>query len=267
MTRRTTSLGMALGVATWGLLFPFLPLPASGQAILNVERLQGDEVDGIHGEFSARLRLDEGNTDLLQVGGDLGLGYLTERHWGRIYLGGERLKRQGTDILDNRYLHLRYNFRFTDRLRTFHFFQLQSNENLLIDRRRLLGSGLRIRVFGDAAARLEVGSGLMWEEEELNTAQLEPGEEEETRTWRFSNLVVGSGPLGEGNRWVTVVYYQPNASDFGDSRLSGELGVRAGLVAGLALDVTLTWRHDNRAPARLERNDLGLRTGFNYRIQ
>lgn len=247
-------------------LFLALPSPGTGQAILNVEGLQGEEVEGVHGEVSTRLRFASGNTDLSQVGGDLGIGILSERHWIRVYGGLERLERKGKDILNNRYVHFRYNYRFSERLRTFHFFQLQANENLLLDQRRLLGTGLRYRVLGGALNRLEVGGGLMLEAENLNAQKLGPEEDPDTKTVRMSNLVVGSGSLGEGRRWVTVVYYQPNVEEFQDYRLSGEVGLGIELVGSLQLDVTLIWRHDSRAPADLEEDDVGLKTGFTYRI-
>ncbi len=244
-----------------------LPAPGRGQAILNVESLQGEEVEGTHGEFAGRLRLASGNTDILQVGGDLGVGRLTEHHWLRAYAGMEQLEKEGKNLLDNRYLHLRYNYRFSDRFRTFHFFQLQTNQNLLLDQRRLLGSGIRYRLLEGAQGRLEVGAGLMFEAERLNALKLGPGEDPDTETVRMSNLVVGSGSFGEGRRWVTVVYYQPNVAGFEDYRLSGEAGVKVEIISSLQLDVALTWRHDSRAPADLEKDDVGLNTGFTYHIR
>ncbi len=243
------------------------PTPGAGQAILNVEALQVGEQETVHAEVSGQLRLASGNTDLFQVGGDLGLGYLGERHWVRSYAGMERLERKGSDILNNRYVHVRYNYRLSDRFRTFHFVQLQANENLFLDRRFLLGSGLRVRVLGGTESRLEAGAGLMLESEQLNEAKLAPGEDPSTDAVRMANLLVGSGPVGEGNRWVTVVYYQPNVEGFGDYRLSGEVGLKVRLVASLQLDLSLTWRHDSRAPEGLEEDDLGLRTGFTYHIR
>jgi len=221
----------------------------------------------MHGELSGRLRAASGNTDLFQVGGDVGVGVLTEHHWIRAYAGMERLEQKGKDILDNRYLHLRYNYRFSERFRSFHFFQLQANQNLLLDQRRLLGTGLRYRVLEGDRSRLEVGSGFMLEVEHLNDGKLGPEEDPDSETVRMTNLVVGSGSLGEGSRWVTVVYYQPNVKDFKDYRLAGEAGLGVGIIASLRLDVALTWRHDSRAPAELEENDLGLRTGFTYHIR
>jgi hypothetical protein len=249
------------------LLFLSVPLSVSSQAILNVERLQGEEVSGLNGEFAGRFRMASGNTDFLQVGGDLGVGYLITHHWVRVYAGAEHLDQRGKGILDNRYLHLRYNFRFSDRFRTFHFFQIQSNENLLLDQRRLWGTGLRYRVLQGTGSRLELGSGLMLEKEQLNEAKLGPVDEAETTSVRMSNVAVGSGTLGDGRRWVTVVYYQPNVDRFNDYRLSAEAGLEIELVSTLRLDVSLTWRHDSRAPANLKDDDVGLSTGIRYRIR
>lgn len=244
-----------------------LPSPGSGQAILNVEALQGTEDDRLHAELSGRLRIDSGNTELLQVGGDMGLGFLGARHWIRGYAGMERLERKGKDILDNRYLHIRYNLLLSDRFRTFHFFQLQANENLFLDRRLLLGTGIRMRVLGGSGGRLEMGSGIMLETEKLNEGKLAPGEDPTTEAVRMANLLVGSGPLGQGHRWVTVVYYQPNVERFQDYRLSGEFGLELQIVTSFQFDISLNWRHDSRAPLGLKEDDLGLRTGFTYHIR
>jgi putative salt-induced outer membrane protein YdiY len=244
-----------------------LPSPGEGQAILNVESLQGEEVEGFHGELATRFRLASGNTDITQVGGELGIGHLAQHHWFRAYAGMDQLEKSGKDILDNRYLHLRYNYRFTERFRSFHFYQLQSSQNLLIDRRQIIGSGLRYRLLEGTNSRLEVGGGAMFETERLNSAKLGPDEESETEALRMSNLVVGSGSFGEGRRWVAVVYYQPEVGNFGDYRLSGEAGLDIELLSSLDLDIAFTWRHDSRAPASLEKDDLGLRTGFRYRIR
>ena len=249
------------------LLLLALPSLGEGQVILNVESLSGNVVEGFHGALSGNLRLATGNTDLTQVGGALGIGFLGERNWIRGFAGLDRMEQKDKDILNNRYFHLRYNYRISPRFRTFHFFQLQSNENLLLDRRLLLGSGLRYSILEEAHGRLDLGTGLMYESERLNPNKLGPGEEPDSDVVRMSNLVVGSGVFGEGRKWVTVVYYQPNVENFRDYRLSGEAGIQVALIGSLQLDVALTWRHDSRAPAELDEDDLGFRTGFTYRIR
>jgi len=255
------------------LLAPFLalllvlPSPLRGQAILNVERLQRGDISGAHGEMGARFVLKSGNTDVLQLGGDLGAGFLADRHWIRFFTGMERLRQGGRDVLDNRYAHLRYSYRFSAPLSSFHFLQLQSNQNLLLQQRWLLGSGLRYRVLDGTRGRLDLGSGLMLEVERLAAGKLEPGEDPRTETLRMANLVVGSGTLGEGGRWTVVAYYQPDARHLVDYRLLGEMGLSAPITGALSMDMSLDWRHDSRAPAGLKKNDIGVRTGFTLRVQ
>jgi putative salt-induced outer membrane protein YdiY len=244
-----------------------LPPPGAGQAILNVERLQSGEVEGLHGELATRLNLAGGNTDLFQVGGSLGVGFRAPRHWTRTFLGIDWLRKNGEDLVDNRYVHFRYNFFFREELRTFHFLQLQTNLNLLIKRRWLVGSGLRVRALAGESGRLDLGSGVMYEAETLQEDALGEGEEPNTRTVRLSNLLVASWDPLEGTRLVAVIYHQPDVRRLDDYRLSGELALAVDMTRSLGLEVALDWRHDSRAPGSLEDDDLGLRTGITYRLR
>jgi hypothetical protein len=114
---------------------------------------------------------------------------------------------------------------------------------------------------------LDLGTGLMFEADRLNEAKLGPEDDADKETVRMANLLVGSGPLGDRNRWVSVVYYQPDVTSFGDYRLSGEVALEFELIGALDLDVTLTWRHDSRAPSELEDDDVSFQTGFTYRFR
>lgn len=259
--------GISPGVALALVLLPLQPAPGASQAILNVERLQSSDVTGAHGELQTRLHVSRGNTDLFQVGGTLGAGFRATRHWARIYVGMERLKKSEASLVDNAYLHLRYNYLFNERARTFHFVQLQNNQNLLLRKRWLVGSGLRVRALGGDTNNLEIGSGLMYEAETLRRGSLDPDEPARARTVRVSNLLVGSWNPREGTRLVAVVYHQPDAGRFSDYRLLGEAGIGVGITRSLQLDVSLTWRHDSRAPRSLEKDDVVMNTGITYRLR
>ena len=243
------------------------PAPAAAQAILNVEGLQSRDVEGLHTEINTRLNASSGNTDLLQVGGTLAVGFRAPRHWIRLFLGLERLKKDDAKLLDNRYVHLRYNYFFGQRFRSFHFYQLQTNQNLLLKRRCLLGSGLRFRALGGDGGNLEIGSGVMYEAEALQRSGLEAGEEGDTRTLRLSNLLVASWDLGQEARLVAVAYHQPDVGRFGDYRFLGEALLTVGITGGLSLDMALDWRHDSRAPRTLETDDVSLKAGITYRLR
>jgi hypothetical protein len=249
-------------------LFLLLAFPAAGngQAILNVERLRNEESAGLTGRLSSSVSLKTGNTEIVQIGGSLGLGFLAGNHWVRGFAGLDRLKKGSQEILDNKYFHLRYNYLLREHLRTFHFLQLQTNQNLFLKRRLLLGSGLRYRLAGGGETGLDVGGGVMLETERLDQERLGPGEASNTETLRMANLLVGSGPIGDGSKWTAVVYYQPALDGFEDYRLLGEAGLSVNIINSLDLTVDLTWRHDSRTPAGLKEDDLGLKTGISLEI-
>jgi putative salt-induced outer membrane protein YdiY len=246
-----------------------LTTPHAGacQAILNVESLQGREVEGFQAELSGDLSLAEGNTEVVQIGASLGASFETERHWLRAFAGLNRLTKGGEEILDREHFHLRYNLLLSQTIRTFHFFQLQSAQNLFLKRRVLLGSGVRMCVARGEETSLEVGTGVMLEMERLDPDRLPPGADPDDDVFRLANLLVGSGPLGQESRWTAVIYHQPLLSSFEDYRLLGEMGLSVKVTRFLDLNVAFNWRHDNKAPEGLKEDDLGLKTGFTLRIR
>ena len=248
------------------LLLLAIPTTGHGQAILNVERLKSEESTGFTGRVSSTLSLKAGNTEIVQIGGSLGLGLRKEEHWARGFAGLDWLQKGSEEILDNKYLHLRYNYIFRERLRTFHFLQLQTNQDLFLKRRLLLGSGVRYRLVEGGEAGLDIGSGLMMETEHLDPQKLSPGEDSTTEALRMANLLVGSGPIGDASKWTAVVYYQPALDGFEDYRLLGEAGLSVKVTDSLDLTVDLAWRHDSRAPVGLEEDDLGLKTGISLKV-
>ena len=249
--------------------FPGLegPTPVGAQAILNVERLSSGTSEGRHHAVNGRLSLARGNTDIFQLGLNLGLGFRGTTHWVRVLSGLEYLDQSNKRLLDNRYLHLRYNRFFSERVRSFHFLQIQTNRNLLLESRSLVGSGLRGSVFKKDRGFLDVGLGAMYEVEDLRRSALTEGEPARTRTTRLSNLVVGSWVPGERSRLTAVVYHQPALGAFSDYRLLGEMSLAVSLSIRAELEVSLDWRHDSRAPGSLNQDDVGLKTGFTYRTR
>jgi hypothetical protein len=248
------------------LLILALPSGACGQAILNVESLQREGSKGFGARISSNLNLTSGNTEVFQLGGSLGVGFLSEHHWIRLFGGLDRLSKGSDEIVNNEYAHLRYNYLIARSFRSFHFLQLQTNEELFLKRRFLVGSGLRYSLLKGEGAKLDVGTGAMLEMERLDPDKLQPGEDPEPRAVRMANLMVGSGAMGTGNTWTVVLYYQPVFRSFRDYRLSGEAGLGMRITDSLKLDVAFTWRHDNRAPEDLEDDDFAFKTGLSLTL-
>lgn len=251
-----------LAAAVW--LLALGPSPAAGQNILDVERLSTDEARGPHLSADLGLDLSAGNTQVLQFSGNLSTGIRTARHWLRLVGGVEFLRdlERGEDLVDARYAHLRYNLTLSRRVRTLHFVQVQTSRNLLLERRFLVGSGLRYRLAGGSRGRFDVASGLMFEEERLDEEALAPAEEALTRTVRVANLASLVLALGGDAELSNVLYFQPSVQDLGDFRLLDNLSLRAPLTGALSLQLAMEWRMDSEPPAGLDEHDLGVEAGL-----
>lgn len=266
--QRTRSVGMLelglLALSIAGLMM--FPTRAMGQTILNVERGQVEEIRGAHLALEGAAELRAGNEDVINVQGGAVAGYRWDGHWLRLLAGTEYLAEDGDGLLNARHLHLRYNRILGARWRTFHFLQLQANRSLLLDRRLLAGSGVRAAVLRRARHRLDVGTGLMFEDERLDHSMLASPVPAHTRTVRASNLAVYRHEIREGAELLGVTYYQPRIADPGDFRLLQDLVLALALSERLSLELRGEWRHDSRPPPGVEPSDLALRTALTLRL-
>ncbi len=247
-----STLAVALSVAA----------PVEGQAILNVERLQVDTREGFSGTATAAGSYAAGNTDVLQLDAALGAAYRGARHWPRLFAGGELLRSGNGRIVDNRFAHLRYGYLFSPRVRSFHFVQVQSNNNLLVAWRVLVGTGLRRRISMADRLTLELGSGPMLERERLDRDRVGSGVPLQTSVVRLATVGVVRWQVGADVTLLNVAYHQPAVGAFGDFRLLDDLTLSSRLGRGLSVDVTLNWRHDSRPPPEVDGDDVRLRVGL-----
>lgn len=254
--RRIVFLALALTLAAGPIS------PTCAQVILNVERLQAGDREGAYGALTASGSFSAGNTDVVQLGGAVGTGFRGERHWPRLFAGGEILRSGSGRIVDNRFVHARYGYLFTPRIRSFHFVQLQSNRNLLVERRWLVGSGVRLAFPVSEGLTLEAGTGPMLEDETLNADRLPPGASDHARVVRLASLAVVRWRIGDDLELLNVVYHQPVVDDLGDFRLLDDLTLAVRVAEAASVDVTLEWRHDSRPPPDLDDDDVRLRVGF-----
>lgn len=258
---------MRRAVARWRSALVAVPVfllaaPAPAQVILNVERGLDVEPEGRHLSLEAGADLRRGNEELVDLRAAAVGGYRAPRHWIRLLAGGEVVRTDGDDVARSGTVHLRYNWIFGERWRTFHFAQVQSNRVLALDRRTLLGSGIRTVALDAGRHRLEVGAGLMYEEERLEETDLAPDERARTEVVRATSLAVYRFTVREGARLQAVTYYQPRPDEPDDFRLLQDLSLAVDLTRRLALELTAEWRHDSRPPTGIEKSDLALVTGL-----
>lgn len=238
------------------------PAGLRAQTILNVERLQPDDVEGWHWGVAGSASVSEGNSETVDVEVGVAVGHRwTDGNWLRLFTGLEYLSERDEKLESDRYVHLRYNHRLAERWQTFHFVQLQARHASLLQRRFLLGSGIR-RSIVDRRLTFDVGTGVMYESEDLDPDADVGDHPVEARVWRMANLAVLTYPFTESVRLIGVAYVQPDLSDFGDLRTLADLTLRIALTENLDLTIQNEWRRDSRPPEGLERDDYVLRTGF-----
>lgn len=240
-------------------LFPALPLGA--QTILNTERFQLAQVEGPHLTLNLSATGRRGNTELFVADASGIVGLQRERHWTRVIFGGSYLRSDDTSILNNRFVQLRYSWIPNEQVQTFHFVQLQRNDNLRLRSRRLVGSGAQARVASGERRSLSLGTGAMVEWEELDADAVAPGINPETRALRMANLAVYRHELASGATILNILFFQPRFDDLGDLRVLNDLGITFPVTEQVRLTLTGEWRRDTRPPEALGRDDLILRAG------
>lgn len=236
-------------------------LPAGAQTILNVERLQPRDVEGWRWGIEGALSVSEGNTDHVDLLTGLVLGHRWPGDWLRMFAGLDYRSEPDEALENDRYLHVRYNHWLAERWQSFHFVQVQKSHSNLLQRRLLFGSGLRRRLLGGTTT-LDVGTGAMYEMEDLDPDRPIGSHPVESRVWRMANLVVVTRPLSESIRLVALSYVQPDLSAFDDLRTLVDVTFLISVTEHVDLTIRNEWRHDSRPPQGRVRNDYVLRTGL-----
>lgn len=247
-------LGLAAGAA-----------PAAAQAILNAESLEPKDTAGLHALLRASGGFQTGNARVVQAAGGGAIGYRTGRHWLRIMGGLDYLGSRDSSLVNSRYIHVRYSFIFSSRLRTFHFWQLQSNQALLLKRRALLGTGLRLDVLRRNGVDAAIGTGLMYEWERAARSRAAPNDVVRNTTVRMANLAVFGVTLPSKAHLLSVTYFQPSLDAPSDYRALSDLALDLPLAGAIDVGMELEWRHDSRPPKGVQDDDFALRTTVTLR--
>lgn len=246
-------------LTTLAALIPVLAAqPADSQVIRSYEAL--DQAAGERWYTTLGLSLDAsgGNVEYTEVDFSGALGFRGETNFVRFYPAYRVRSQDGDRQEDEKSLHLRHSYTFSPRLRSFAFVQYQSDLALALDRRFLVGGGMRKRVVELEGGGVDVGLGVMWESERVT------GQATET-DYRGANLVVASGKAGNVDLNFTG-FYQPRLTNWRDVRLAGSGTAAVPLGSRLALTVAARWRKDTDPPAGVLQEDYGITVGLRFSV-
>ncbi len=234
------------------------PAPATAQVIRSYEALDREAGEGWYATLGLAFDASGGNVEYAEADISGAGGFRGDRHFIRFY-PSLRLRREDGDTREEeRSAHLRHSYRFTERLRSYSFLQYQTDAALDLDRRMLVGGGLRTRVVELEGGGVDVGLGLMWESERT------PVEGEVTDV-RGANLLVANGSAGAVDLNFAG-FFQPVLSDWADHRVAASGTAAVPLGAGWSLTVSARWRRDSRPPVDVERDDYGMTVGLRFSV-
>lgn len=247
------------------ILLLFLGNIASGQTIINAERL-GNKVDSTVLALSFSYNGTRGNSKTDQLDFSPAIVVIKKRNEYKAFGGYGLLSQTDNIILNTGYIHIRHNFKISNAIRTFEFYQLQFNNVLLLDKRELIGAGLRFVIFDQDSLGISFNAGAMRELELLNETSLPANEILETIYYRATLTNSIRYQFNKILRLDNVVYYQPYLGDLSDYRLLNDLNLSFTINDYFKLIASLSTRYDSRPPSTLKTLDNIISFGINLKL-
>jgi putative salt-induced outer membrane protein YdiY len=235
----------------------------TAQTIINAEKLhsQGDSLS-----FSFQLDYSgtQGNVVTDQL--DLAPSFVKigKKHDFKLFGAYSILTTDQNNVLNGAFGHLRHNYKITERLKTFEFYQRQFNEVLLLTTREVYGGGLRYSIINQDSLLLDFGGGLMYENEYLNKETLLTDEISETHFIRATIIFSFQVQLKKGIQINNVVYYQPHLADISDFRLLNDFHLMININEYLNFNSSFTLRFDSKPPSILSDFDSSINVGLGF---
>ena len=180
------------------------------------------------------------------------------------------IRAEDQDLDNNWFLHLRYNREFTDFFRVEAFIQNQENQLLLIDSRRLIGAGVRLKPIQERvrdnsegnSLHLYLGFAYMYEQERSELFDLE------LYNHRASSYLTASFRFKKSGVTITnTLYYQPLLEDFQNYRISEDLDIRFPVNELIRFIPRFSYFNNNKTPAGDAEYRSTLLFGLNFNFQ
>ena len=248
-----------------------LTLAAPAHAIVNVLPLvSSKDAKGFLGRLEASLKVNYGNSNLIQTSGKAQLGYRLDKHLflavgsANYGLGGSLNENtevvwEDSPIIWNTFEHLRYRYHWRDWLAFEGFVQHQYDKNKRLELRALVGGGTRFRVDLGDSAEMALGTTLMFEHEVEDTG--DSGATIDTSLLRASCYIRVLSTLNDHVSWQGTVFVQPRLDRLGtddplDLRVLAEAALISKLAEAFSLKTSLNWSYDSLPPETVRTSDL-----------
>lgn len=166
------------------------------------------------------------------------------------------------ELVSNGFEHIRYNYLLGQKKKFAieAFEQVQYNKIQKIKLRMLAGAGGRYSFISSDTANLNLGITPMYEYEELTD------DSTFSRTFRISNYLSFDFQVFKKALIRSITYYQPNAANFSDYRISNETSFSIQLTGSLNFKVTYNMLYDSKPPIEVPNLIYGLSNGLGWKF-
>lgn len=247
-------------IAAAVLALALMPTTTQAGAILNTLDGFDDSARGWNGGLKGLFSGSGGNTESIQFGVGGRVQHRSEHDRIRLQTSMAYKENDGKETERNVVVHLRHNHDLSPDWATVLFGQIQHNPFQRLQRRWLLGAGLRHDLYDDDRGQVRVGATPMLEIEILENTD---GPVTRGRMSVFAHV---ARRLSDNTRLNLVGFWQPLFSDLADARAVGNATVTVEVTGNVDLKVGASVEHDARPPAGVERTDwetfVGLELGF-----
>jgi len=227
--------------------------------ILNAESLRKvTDTSGWSGSASVNFALKRNTNDFFTINSDIHVQYKMNKHLVLFKNQVNFEKIEEEKFTNNGISHLRYNYRFHERIAWEFFLQGQYNKVNLIDFRGLAGTGPRFKLTTSENYKFYLGILIMYEQEELSDGTMV------SRTVRNSSYLSFSLYPTDRITVVSTTYYQPRISDFSNFRISSQSSLAIDLFSDFAFTINYTFTYDETPALGIPNSQYAFTTGLAY---
>jgi hypothetical protein len=244
--------------------------------VVNTEKLRLDRKEkGWVGELGADFGLNRNKAgQTVRLGSRARLEYHKDRHrllffgaynlsnFRDVYTPGSSFR----TFVNNRFVHLRYNWKASSFLTLEAFTQSQWDKIQEIDWRFLSGAGPRFRLADSDSLHLFLGTLYMYEYEESTDLIMSGAQEQERSAIRRHHRLSAYLSAGATLRKLLIInhvtYFQPRFDHWADFRISSETTLGIALSSKLRLNTFFQLVYDTRPPLGVPKTMYSLTNGL-----
>ncbi len=231
-------------------------------AQINIEKHRKTGMDlGFSGLANISISAKTGNKDIQEIDLEGRIDYQGEMFYTFAVAQGEYGWQGGKEFSNQALLHLRYVHGLFNRIKLEIFTQMDYNKARLLLFRSLAGAGLRFNLIKSKTSSLSFGIAGMAEHEkyDLPVTAVHPVT---TSVFRISNYLAYRLKLNGTASLASVIYYQPKAGEFKDSRILSENSLRVKISKRVSLSAEFNLRYDRKPPDGKKALDTKTKFGF-----